>query len=156
MQTSILVPQERLKIIKKYADVISGKTNTHVSVGEDVAVEGDAVDCMTAGNVIKAVSRGFPIDEALELTDEEKTLFIITLPHKRNLDRIRARVIGSNGKAKKKIEVLTKCRLAVHGKTVSIIGNYDDIEKAITAVEELIAGSEHKNVYKSLRSDFPE
>lgn len=151
MQASILVPQERIRIIKKYAKIIGEKTGTTVTADEDVMIEGDAIGCMTAENIIKAVSRGFPLEDALELMDEEKILFIITLPHKKNLERIRARVIGSGGKAKRKIEELTGCRLAVHGKTVSIIGNYDRIEKAKLAVESLMAGSEHRNVYRSLR-----
>ncbi|MCD6404171.1 MAG: RNA-processing protein, partial [Nanoarchaeota archaeon] len=59
-------------------------------------------------------------------------------------------VIGRDGKAKEKIEELTDTNICVSGKTVSIIGRYDDAMIAREAVERLLGGAMHATVFRFL------
>ena len=60
---------------------------------------------------------------------------------------MRARLIGSQGKARKSIEVLTNTEIVVYGKTVGIIGSQEDVFLGKQAIVNLLQGSKHGNVY---------
>ena len=64
--------------------------------------------------------------------------------------RLKGRVIGRDGKSRKLIEELTECSISVFGKTISIIGSAESAAAARQAVESLLRGSTHANVYKWL------
>ena len=149
------IPQERIKVLNenhgKIKKEIEKLTNTKIQITEGVDISGEAIDVMTAANIVKAIGRGFDPDIAFDLVDEEKTLHIITLQEtEKSVKRIKSRIIGTGGRARKNIEGLTKTNLSIYGKTVSIIGTYDNVEKARIAIEKLISGSMHRTVYKHL------
>ena len=64
--------------------------------------------------------------------------------------RLKGRVIGREGKSRKLIEELTECNISVFGKTISIIGLPESAANARQAVESLLRGSTHSNVYNWL------
>ena len=66
-------------------------------------------------------------------------------------------MIGREGKTRRLIEDLTECYVSIYGKTIAIIGAADSVAIARQAVESLLQGSTHANVYKYLerkRKDF--
>jgi ribosomal RNA assembly protein len=151
----ISVPKERLAVlIGKYGAVkkeVEKRTDTRIEISDDVVVEGDGIGVLDAENFIRAVSRGFTPDQAMELIDSEKTLAVVQLPKDKNLlMRIRARIIGKEGKSRRNIERLTRTEIVVYGRTVGIIGNYENAEHAREAVEKLAKGSKHSNVFRYL------
>jgi ribosomal RNA assembly protein len=157
MIKKIKIPEERIPVLIGHAGEIKKGiekcTKTKISVNEEVLIEGDAIDVLMTENIIKAVGRGFSPEIAMKLADEEKYLLVIPLPKDRKeLKRLKSRLIGTKGKCRKNIELLTKTNLSVYGKTVSIIGRYDDVEKARMAIKKLISGMTHKSVYKFLES----
>ncbi len=106
-------------------------------------------------DIVKAVGRGFAPQKALRLLDDDEYLEVIELGDfvgKKNvqLDRVRARLIGSQGKTRRIIEDLTGAYMSVYGSTVSIIGNSVQLPIAKKAVEMLLRGSEHSTVYRYL------
>ena len=153
MIEKMLIPKERMPVlIGKDGSIrkkIEAVTHTEIEIADDITVHGEALDVMNACNIIKAIGRGFDPNDAFELIDENLILCIIPLPDDRKiLKRIRARIIGTKGKCRKTIERLTKTKISVYGKTVSIIGNYEAVDVARCAIERLIAGSTHSNVYR--------
>ncbi len=155
MMDIVRVPKERLPVIigkhGKTKAVIEKLTSTKISVKEDVGIEGEALNVLNATGIIKAIGRGFSPEDAAGLLDENKTLYIISLDEKRNvLIRLKSRLIGTRGKAKRNLECLTGTKISVYGKTVSIIGEYEKVDTARLAIEKLIKGSPHGNVYKFL------
>ena len=153
MIEKIRIPKERMPIlIGKDGEIkksLERMKHTKIEVTDEVTVKGEALDVMDTCNVIKAIGRGFDPDDAFDLIDENITLCIIPLPDDRKiLKRVRARIIGTEGKCRKTIERLTKTKLSIYGKTVSIIGEYEAVETARCAIERLIAGSPHSNVYR--------
>jgi len=136
-------------------------TNTKITIDSkegDILIEGESLDCYICKNIIKAISRGFNPKIALQLTNESHTLEIINIDDftkgsKNNLIRIRARIIGRKGKARKMIEHLTETDVCVYGKTVSIIGEQDNVYLAKRAVTHLLQGSDHSNVYSFIQKN---
>jgi ribosomal RNA assembly protein len=116
----------------------------------------DSSDPLTAVRVVEAIGRGFSPQRAKRLTTEGTALEVIDLREhggnsSNSLERIRGRIIGLRGKSRKVIEELTSCYLSVYGRTVSIIGEADEVKLASDAVKMLAAGSQHRTVYNMLQ-----
>ncbi|MFH1420442.1 MAG: KH domain-containing protein [Candidatus Aenigmatarchaeota archaeon] len=132
--------------------LVEKKTKTRITVGEEVSINGDAINVITAENVVKAISRGFSPDKALILCNEEYALGVMTISNdKKELKRIKSRLIGSSGKVRHDTELITETAISIYGKTVSVIGRHADVEIACTTIEKLINGAPHKIVYKYLK-----
>jgi len=109
-----------------------------------------------AREVVTAIARGFSPENALRmLSKEEALLFIIDLHEivgksQSDMNRLKGRVIGQEGKTRRIIEELTNANITVYGHTISIIGNMDELETAKEAVQMLLRGSQHRTVYRYL------
>ncbi len=68
----------------------------------------------------------------------------------KQMKRTIARIIGRDGKSRHTIETLTKTDICVYGKTISIIGKWDEVERANEAIGLLIKGKTHAYVYRCL------
>lgn len=157
MIEEVLIPKERLSVlIGKDGDIkkeIEEKTKTEISVSDVVTISGEALSVMNAKNIITAVGRGFSPEIAMQLLKDDMDFCMISLPHDRKtLIRVKSRIIGTGGKCRKTMERLTNTSISVYGKTVSIIGPYDAVELTREAIEKLISGSPHKNVYRFLET----
>jgi len=153
----IKIPKERIAVlIGSHGEVkkrIEKYCKVEIEINEEIILKGEAIDVMNAENIVKAIGRGFNPDDAFRLLDENNTLCVIPLPgNKRNRARIKARVIGTNGSAKRKLEDMTNCIISVYGKTISIIGDYDSVLLCKEAIEKFISGSKHKNVYQFIKN----
>lgn len=135
----------------------STKTKLDIDSREgDVFVSGeDALGLYTAREIIKAIGRGFNPDIAKLLLKADYIFEIIDLGEfagksKDTMLRLKGRVIGKEGKSRRLIEELTECNISVFGKTIGIIGLPEAAANARQAVESLLRGSKHANVYKWL------
>jgi len=154
---SLLIPEERKPaLIGKDGRTKAGiekATNTKISVSDGVEIEGEAVAVMTACNIVTAIARGFSPKDAMLLLDEENCIDVISLRGEtpKAEKRLLARVIGKNGQAKKTIEDETGARLAIYGKTISIIGTAEQLAHARSAVELLLQGKTHAYAFKRMK-----
>lgn len=109
-----------------------------------------------ARDYVSAVGRGFSPERAFKLLEnEENTLTIIDLREifgrsLSDVQRVKGRIIGKEGKTRKIIEELTETSISVYGHTVSIIGGVEQTEVAREAINMLIKGSQHATVYRYL------
>ena len=152
------IPKERIPIligIKGSAKrKIQKLTNTKILVNSydgDVFIEGEGIDVFNCSNVIKAIARGFNPEVALKLLSDEYTFEIMNIEesarNKKDLVRIRSRLIGTKGKAREYIESITNTDIIVYGKTVSIIGRIENVLLARQGLTNLLNGSKHGKVY---------
>ena len=154
----IKIPEERLKIFrtKNYKNQLEKLIGSKIEVHEEISIElEDSLVLLRVKEVIKAFGRGFDFDAALNLLDEEyylETMNIQDFCGKSNkrMAILKGRLIGSEGKTKRLIEKHTNVKIAIYGKTVSIIGRWDEVQKARQAIEGLLQGREHSTVYRSL------
>ena len=88
------------------------------------------------------------------LLNEENYLEIINLrdiaKSKKSIEVKKGRVIGKHGSARMQIEEETGTKMAVYGRTISIIGNAEGIEQARRAVEMLLQGAKHTTTFRIL------
>ena len=157
------LPKERIAVlIGKNGEVkkrIEEETKTEIKIDSkegDIFIKGeDALNLFTAREVITAIGRGFNPEIAELLLKGDYGLEIINITEftgksKSTMMRLKGRVIGKEGKSRKTIEELTECYITVYGKTIGIIGRPEDLANARRAVESLLQGSPHANVYKWL------
>ena len=121
--------------------------------GKEVAVTGPAENEYFAEKAITALDFGFPFSIALLLEDEDAMLEILNIKdytHKKDLEKIRARLIGTKGRTLRTLNELTKCYFEVKDNQVAVIGHPEYIKNAQEAVISLIQGSKWANVYAFL------
>lgn len=157
------IPQDRVAVlIGKSGEVkksLEADTKTSIKVDSkegDIFIYGtDALGLYTAREIIRAVGRGFNPEIAKLLLKQDYTFESISLSEftgksKNTLLRLKGRVIGKDGKSRRLIEELSEAFISVYGKTVGIIGTAESSSMAKRAVEALLRGSTHANVYKWL------
>ncbi len=109
-----------------------------------------------AQEVVTAIGRGFSPEGAFRLIDDEDLMLeVIDLREmfgtsQSELQRVKGRIIGQEGKTRRIIEELTEADVSIHGHTVSIIAGVDEMEVAREAVKMLLRGSMHSTVYRYL------
>jgi len=163
LRYELKIPKERIAVLIGKAGETkreiekATKTNLEIDSKEgDVFIIGkDGLDIYTAKEVITAIGRGFNPEVALLLLKVDYVFEAINLADqagksKDSLLRLKGRVIGREGKTRHIIEELTETYVSVFGKTISIIGNNENVVSARRAVEMLIGGSTHASVYKWL------
>ena len=153
------IPGERVAIlIGKKGETkrqIEQATKTKLEIDSDegdIIVHGeDALGMFSTKDIISAIGRGFNPEIALLLLKQDYSFEVISLndyiKSKSASQRVKGRVIGAEGKARRVIEELTECNLSVYGKTIAILGPIEHVPLARRAIESLLAGSPHANVY---------
>lgn len=134
----------------KTRDKIKKSLNIKLSFEENsVLMEGEGLELLQAKSIVKAIGRGFSPQNAFRLLKEENSLETIELNqfNENRLKIIKSRLIGTNGKTWKMIESFSGCSLSIYGKTVSLIGTYEQLNIAREAIQMLIRGSNHSKVY---------
>jgi len=106
--------------------------------------------------IINAIGRGFSPQRAFKLLSDNYVLETIDLREyvgrsKDALTRIKGRIIGLRGKARRVIEELSGAEVSVYGHTVAIIGEPEGVRLASEAVRMLASGSQHNTVYRMLQ-----
>jgi len=160
------IPRERLKVLladEQTVPQIERATHTKIEIDRETEqIEileekntPDPLGTWRARDVIKAIGRGFVAKTALRLLEEDAVLKIIEIKEfagkkKSALERIKGRVIGTEGRAKQKIAEATDTDIVVYGKTVSIIGTLENAELAARAIQMLCEGAMHYTVFRML------
>lgn len=145
------------KQIEKSTDT---KIDIDSSTGEiEITMKKDAIGFMKATKIVKAIARGFSPENAMKLLIDDNTLEIIELKEVlgKNENRMRVkkgRVIGKKGKARKEIEQEANVKISVYGKTITLIGKAEDIQKAKKAIQMLLFGANHSTAYESLKNKY--
>ena len=159
------IPKERIAVLigkggetkQELEDLTGTKINVD-SKEADVKITGeDSVKIYALKEVVRAIGRGFNPEISRLLLKQDYVLELINLldyvKNKGHFERVKGRVIGAGGKSRDTIEKLTNTFISVYGKTISIIGEAEDVIICKKAVESLLLGSPHANVYKWLEKN---
>ena len=142
------------KLTGTILDIDSDDGTVYITPREDME---DPLGVWNANHIVKAIARGFNPEVAMKLIHDDIYLEIMKLPlyvgkSKKALARYKGRIIGANGKTRELITELADVDMAVYGKTVSLIGEMDNILVAKEAIEMILNGSRHKSVYAFLEN----
>ena len=142
------------KLTGTILDIDSDDGTVYITPREDME---DPLGVWNANHIVKAIARGFNPEVAMKLIHDDIYLEIMKLPlyvgkSKKALARYKGRIIGANGKTRELITELADVDMAVYGKTVSLIGEMENILVAKETIEMILNGSRHKSVYSFLEN----
>ena len=145
---------QNMNKIKKAVPAIENKVKVKIGFGRgQVSIKGSELNEYLVEKVLQAIDFGFMVDDALLLMNDDFVLeFIEVKEHTRrkNLKEVRARMIGTGGKARKTIENLTGSEIVIHNNTVGVIVDSVHLDAVVQAIESLIQGAKHGNVFAYL------
>ncbi len=145
----------KLKLIEKLGVRLTIDSENSMVIVEPEAPNIPPINMMKAAEIIKAIAYGFPPEKAFRLLDDEQILVIVDLKQivgdsPNHLKRVKGRIIGEGGRARKTIEEMTGTDIFVGDHYVAIIGDYERAMAAKKAVEMLAEGRMHSTVYRYL------
>jgi len=121
--------------------------------GKEVSIQGTPEKEYIAEKVIDALNFGFPFEPAISIKTQDFLFEIINIKNhttRKDLPRIRGRLIGKHGKSLGTLHQLTKCFFELKDNEIGIIGDPEYIKYAQESVISIIKGSKHSNVYSFL------
>ncbi|MFB5605500.1 MAG: pre-rRNA-processing protein PNO1 [Nitrosarchaeum sp.] len=162
------IPNDRIAVLIGKSGNVKSKIEQlcHVTLDIDgetgevfIKSNGDieSIQPFKAMEIVTAIGRGFSPDNAMNLLKGENALHVIDLREfagksNANIERIKGRIIGEGGKARKNMENLTGTHISVYGKTVSIIGDTSKLKLVVDAISSISNGSIHGSVYNKLEA----
>jgi ribosomal RNA assembly protein len=124
--------------------------------GKEVFIEGKPEDEYIAEKVIEALNFGFPFSAAILIKKEGYTFEILNIKdytRRKDLEKVRARLIGKKGKTLKTLSDLTECFFELKDNEIGVIGAPEKIKNAQDAIMQIAQGSKQGNVYKFLEKN---
>lgn len=163
---SIRIPQDRIGVLigkngetRSEIEKISGVKLEIDSETGDVNLDDnspkDPEMPLKVREVVRAIGRGFSPERAFRLFDTGVYLEIIDLKdytgkNSKRVKTVRSRLIGTRGKTRRLIEELSESYVSIYGNTVSIIGDYIQMEISRESIMMILRGNQHGTVYKYL------
>ena len=162
------IPNERIAVLIGKSGIVKSKIEQLCHVALDINGDTGEVLIKSSGDVenmqpfkameiVTAIGRGFSPENAMTLLKGENTLHVIDLREftgksNSNIERIKGRIIGEGGKARRNMENLSGTHISVYGKTVSIIGDASRLRLAVDAISSISSGNMHGAVYSKLEA----
>ena len=146
---------ENLRKIKKAVPLVESRLKVKIKFGKggQIFILGEEFNAFLVDKILRAVDFGFDIEDAMLLRDDNFILEFVNMKEhtrRKNLEDVRARMIGTDGKAKRTIEELSGCVIAISGNQVGVIVNADHLDSVIQAIISLVQGAKHGNVFAYL------
>lgn len=145
-----------LKAKKRLEEILKIKITNR---GKEFYIEGKPINEYFAELVLIAFDFGFKLSEAILIKEQDFIFEILNIKDytkRHDLESIRARIIGKEGKTINTLRELTKCAIEIRENNVGIIGSPETIPAAQTGLISLIQGSKQENVYSFLEKHHPE
>ncbi|MFN3804020.1 MAG: KH domain-containing protein [Pyrobaculum sp.] len=152
----------RLKAARAFVQLASNRWGAKVELDEGnlyikiaPGPQTDVTAILKLRDMARAVALGFTPEQALTLENEDYVLAVVDLKEyidkPNHLRRIKGRIIGEGGRARRTIEHLAEVFMVVGERQVAILGKLENVEVAKRAVEMLIEGKKHSTVYRYIQ-----
>ena len=164
MQETVLIPKDRIAVLigKKGEDRRAieklGKVKLWIdSNTNEVTINSSKVDnIFFAKKVVMLVGRGFSPSSAAKVFNDKYCAELIDMrdygaKERKQRERMVGRVIGTKGKTKAIIEKESNTEVIVYGKTVGILGQPEDVDRARRALESILEGSKSVTAFRILK-----
>ncbi len=151
----VAIPGERVRAMiggdRARQDLLERRLSVKLGVeGNTITIEGDPLPEVRAMDVVKAVGRGFPPDKAMLLLNDDYLFQLVDMGDyvkRRAMRRMKGRVIGTGGRARRNIENLTHTMMEIYGHTIGLIGKEPEVSIAREGAVMLLTGAKHSTVY---------
>jgi ribosomal RNA assembly protein len=166
----IKIPEERVGVLigpdGSMKKLIEEKSKTLLEIDSEsgtVTVESseDPLMVMRVSDLVRAIGRGFSPERSLVILDDEMLMLDVMdlskmVGTKSDMARLKGRIIGKDGKTREIMEKLSGSKVSVYGKTIALLGYPEQIRVARAAIEMLLDGAPHGNVYSFLEKKHQE
>jgi len=148
-----ILSEKPIRIIKAKEDL---KRITGVDIdnrGKEIYLEGKPEDEFIAEKIVDALDFGFPFTSAVMIKQENFHFEILNIKDytpRRDLETVRGRIIGKDGRTLKTLSTLSNCFFEIKGNQIGIIAPIEHIKSARESIISLIRGSKQANVYRCL------
>ncbi len=167
---NIKIPEERVGVLigpdGSMKKLIEEKSKTLLEIDSDsgtvtVETSEDPLMVMRVSDLVRAIGRGFSPERALAILDDEMLMLDVMdlskmVGTKSDMARLKGRIIGKDGKTREIMEKLSGSKVSVYGKTIALLGYPEQIRVARAAIEMLLDGAPHGNVYSFLEKKHQE
>ncbi len=146
------------ELMRRTRTIITVDSTTGTVIIEPASPTTTALELMKARDVVRAIAYGFSPERAFRLLDEDQVLLIIDLKQyvgdkPNHIQRVKGRIIGEGGKARRIIEEMTGTYISIYKHYVAIIGDFESANIAKNAIELLIEGRRHGTVYRYIERE---
>jgi ribosomal RNA assembly protein len=158
------IPKERIACLigikgntkKKIEKLTRTRIEINSDEGDIIINSEDPLDSYICKDVVRAIGRGFNPDIALSILKEGNCLEVMEIKEfsrdtRNDIKRLKSRLIGEKGKARREIERISSTNICIYGKTVCIIGKQENVIFARQSIEKLLKGAKHSNVFLYMR-----
>jgi ribosomal RNA assembly protein len=166
----IKIPEERIGVLigpdGSMKSLIEEKSKTSLEIDSEtgtvtIASSEDPLQGMRTMDFVRAIGRGFSPERAMPIFDDEMLMLDVMdlskmVGTKSDMARLKGRIIGKDGKTREIMERLSGSKISVYGKTIAILGYPEQIRVARAAIEMLLDGAPHGNVYSFLEKKHQE
>ena len=159
-EIEIRIPEDRIGVLigkegeikKRIQEKTGCKIRINSKTGDVKITRGeDAIGFLKAKSVVEAIAKGFNPEIAMKLLDDDFYVFesidLSDLSQK-ELERVKGRIIGKEGKFRKIIEETLNVHVSVYDKYVSIIGPFENVAAAREAINMIVEGAQHSTVQR--------
>ena len=166
----VRIPKERVGVLigrdGETKQAVEEQAHVHLTIdseeGEVTIDDTHAQDPLVGlkvEDIVRAIGRGFAPDAAFRLFKEDTELYIFDIydyagKTESHLERVKARIIGRDGRTKRVIESITGANVAIYGHTVALIADFEGMDIAKRAIDMLLSGSQHPTVYRFLEREM--
>ncbi len=155
----VIYSEKSIKILKN-KELLEKFLNVEITHrGREFYLKGNADDEFFARQVVEAINFGFPVEEALSIVEKDFLFEILNIKdytRRKDLNTVRSRIIGKQGKALVVLSQLTQGFIQVKDNRVGIIGDPEYMKTAQEAIVGIIRGAKHSNIYSYLEKHRPE
>jgi ribosomal RNA assembly protein len=166
----IKIPEERIGVLVgpggSIKNLIEEKTKTELMIDSETGTVSiisaeDPLLAMRVMDLVRAIGRGFSPERALPVLDDDMLMLDVLdlskmVGTKSDMARMKGRIIGKDGRTREIMERLSGAKVSVYGKTVALLGYPEQIRIARAAIEMLLEGAPHGNVYSFLEKKHQE
>ena len=166
----IKIPEERVGVLigpdGSMKSLVEEKSKSSLEIDSEtgtVTIESpeDPLQAMRAMDFVRAIGRGFSPERALAIFDDEMLMLDVMdlskmVGTKSDMARLKGRIIGKDGKTREIMEKLSGSKVSIYGKTIALLGYPEQIRVARAAIEMLLDGAPHGNVYSFLEKKHQE
>jgi ribosomal RNA assembly protein len=166
----VRIPKERVGVLigreGETKRTIEERAHVHLEIDSEegeVAINDTQVQdpllSLKVEDIVRAIGRGFSPEAAFRLFKDDVELYIFDIydyagKTESHLERVKARVIGRDGKTKRVIESITGSNVAIYGHTVGLISDFEGMDIAKRALDMLLSGSQQPTVYRFLEREM--
>lgn len=152
-------------ISQRYRKIIQNKKKLEQTLkikitnrGKEITIDGKPENEYASEKVLEAINFGFEIQDALTIKTSENYFEILNIKDytkSSNLERVRSRLIGKNGRCINTLRKLSNCFIETNENKIGVIGPPEAIQTVNQSITQILRGAKQSHAYTFLEKNQP-